>query len=74
MLNFDFLEKSLGIVSSPNFVYGFSRKNVSHVIFYKLTKFCYLIALRLEILESMCIAIVVNQIVMSKILKLSLSF
>ena len=74
MLNFDFLEKSLGIVSSPHFLYGFSRKNVSHAIFYKLTKFCYLIALRLEILESMCIAIVVNQIVMSKILKLSLSF
>ena len=26
MLNFDFLEKGLGIVSSPDFVYDFSRK------------------------------------------------
>ena len=26
MLNFDFLEKGLGIVSPPYFVYGFSRK------------------------------------------------
>ena len=26
MLNFDFLEKALGIVSSPHFVYDFSRK------------------------------------------------
>ena len=26
MLNFDFLENSLGIVSQPHFVYDFSRK------------------------------------------------
>ena len=26
MLNFDFLEKGLGIVSLPHFVYDFSRK------------------------------------------------
>ena len=26
MLNFDFLEKGLGIVSQPHFVYDFSRK------------------------------------------------
>ena len=34
MLKFDFLENILGIVSLPHFVYDFSRKNVSHVIFY----------------------------------------
>ena len=33
MLNFDFLEKGLGIVSLPHFVYDF-KKNVSHVILY----------------------------------------
>ena len=34
MLNFDFLEKGLGIVSPPHFVYDFFKKNVGHVIFY----------------------------------------
>ena len=32
--NFDFLEKGLGLVSSPHFVNDFLKKNVSHVIFY----------------------------------------
>ena len=31
--NFDFLEKSLVIVSPPHFVYDFS-KNISHIMFY----------------------------------------
>ena len=34
MLNFDFLEKSLGIVSPPHFAYNFSRKMFA---FYVLT-------------------------------------
>ena len=35
MLNFGFLEKSLGIVCPPPFVYDFSKKkNASHVKFY----------------------------------------
>ena len=29
MLNFDFLEEVLGIVSPPHFAYDFSKKNVS---------------------------------------------
>ena len=33
MLNFD-LEKGLGLVSPPHFVYDFFKKNVYHVIFY----------------------------------------
>ena len=43
MLNFNFSENGLGLLSSPHFVYGFSRKNVSHVTFYYLTKFHCLI-------------------------------
>ena len=34
MLNFDFLDKGLGIVSPAHFGYDFSAKNVPHVIFY----------------------------------------
>ena len=34
MLSFDFLEKSLGIVSPSHFVYNFSHKNISHVMLY----------------------------------------
>ena len=34
MLNFDFLEKGLAMVSSPHFVNDFSKKKVSHVTFY----------------------------------------
>ena len=45
MLNFDILEKGLGIVSPLYFVFDFFKKNVSHVLSYKLTKFHYLIAL-----------------------------
>ena len=44
MLTFNVLEKSLGLVSPPHFVYDFSRKNVSHVTFYQLIKFHCLIA------------------------------
>ena len=35
MLNFNFLEKGLGVVSPPHFVYDFvHEKNSSHVTFY----------------------------------------
>ena len=34
MLNFDFLEKGVGIVSPSRFVYDFSNKNISHVTLY----------------------------------------
>ena len=34
MLNFDFLEKGLGIVSPSHFVYDFSKENISHVTLY----------------------------------------
>ena len=44
MINFDFLEKGLGLTPSPHFMYDFTRKNISHVMFYSLTKFHCLIA------------------------------
>ena len=34
MLNFDFLEKGLGIVSPPHFLYDFSRKNLMFLMLY----------------------------------------
>ena len=34
MVNFNFSEKGLGLVCPQNFVDNFSRKKVSHVIFY----------------------------------------
>ena len=58
MLNFDFLEKSLGLVSPSYFVYDFSRK-----IFFMLYSNNWLnlidwLPLVLEILGNMCIVIV----------------
>ena len=43
MLNFDFSEKGLAIVSPPSFVYEFSRK-MFLIIFYYISKFHCLIA------------------------------
>ena len=42
MLNFDFLEKGLGIVSRPHFVHDFSRK-IFLMLYSTLTKFHSLI-------------------------------
>ena len=39
VLNFDFSENDLGLVPSPHFMYNFSKKDVSHVMF--LPKFHY---------------------------------
>ena len=61
MVNFDFLGKSLGIISPPHFVFDFSKKNVSYVL---LTDQISL-PLFLEILGNMCIVVY---------LKLTLSF
>ena len=58
MFNFDFLEKDLGLVSPPNFVYDFSRK-----IFLKLNSinypnFIYESSLLLDILGNMFIIVI----------------
>ena len=51
MLNFDFLDKGLGIVSLESFVYDFSTK-------INWPNFMAWLPLLLEILGNMCIAIV----------------
>ena len=58
MLNFNFLEKDLGIVSLPHFVYDFSRK--VFLMLYSINGPNFIARLRslLEILVNMCIAIV----------------
>ena len=54
MLNFGFLEKGLGIVFPPHFVYDFQEKCFScHIV---LTHQILRSPLRLEILGNMCIA------------------
>ena len=58
MLDFDFLEKSLGIVSSPHFVHDFSRKMFLMLYANNWPSFIVWLHLLLEILGSMCIAIV----------------
>ena len=58
MLDFDFLDKSLAIVSPAHFVYDFSTK--MFLMLYSISKpnFIAWFPLLLEILGNMCIAIV----------------
>ena len=65
MLNIDFLEKGLGIVSPPHFVYDFLRK--VFLMLYSITwpNFIMWLYLLPEILGIMCIVIVFNQAVTS---------
>ena len=58
MLNFDFLEKGLGIVSPPHFVYDFSRKIFLMLYSINRTNFIAWLPLLHEILVNMCIAVV----------------
>ena len=61
MVNFDFLEKELGTVSPLHFVYDFLRK--------------MFLMLPGQISWAICVLqLFVNQVVMSQILKLTLSF
>ena len=57
MLNFDFLEKDVAIVSTPYFVHDFSRKMV--LIWYSIDwpNFIVWLPLLLEILGNICVAI-----------------
>ena len=74
MLNFDFLEKGLGVVSPPHFGYDFSRNIFSCYVlsadqislpdYLYFLRYCAICVLKLF----------VNQVVMSSILKLTLSF
>ena len=58
MLNFDFVEKALGIVSAPHLLYDSSRK--MFLVLYSINRpnFIVWLPLILEILVNMCIAIV----------------
>ena len=58
MLNFDFIEKNLGIVSLPHFVYDFSRKMFLMLYSNNWPNFIAGLPLLLEIMAYMCIAIV----------------
>ena len=57
MLNFDFLEKDLGIASPPHFVYDFSKKIFFMLYFTNWPNFIASLSLLLDILINMCIAI-----------------
>ena len=58
MLNFDFLEKSLGIVSPPHCAYDYSKK--MFLVLYSISwpNLIASLPLLLEILGNMCITIV----------------
>ena len=58
MLNFDFLDKGLGIVSPAHFVYDFSTKIFLMLYSINRPNFIVWLPLLLEILGNMCIAIV----------------
>ena len=57
MVNFDFLDKGLGIVSPAHFVYDFSAKMILMLCFINWPYFIAWLFLLLEILGNMCIAI-----------------
>ena len=58
MLNFDFLETGLGIVSAPHFVCGFSRKVCILLYFINWLNSIVWLPLLLEIFGEICISIV----------------
>ena len=58
MINFDFLEKGLGLVSQPHFVYDFSRKMFLMSYHINGPNFIIWLTLPLETLDNMGIAIV----------------
>ena len=58
MLNFDFLEKGLRIVSPPYFMQDFWRKIFLMLYYINCPNFIFWLLLLLEILVNMCIAIV----------------
>ena len=58
MFNFDLLEKRLGIVFPPHIVYDFSREMFVMLYSSNWPNFIVWLALLLEILGDMCIAII----------------
>ena len=58
MLNFDFIDKGLGIVSPTHFAYDFSTKMFFMLYSINRPNFIVSLPLLFEILGNMCIAIV----------------
>ena len=58
MLNFEFLEKGLGIVCPSYFVYGFSIKMFLILYYVDCPTFIVSLLLLLEILGNMCIVVI----------------
>ena len=58
MLNFDFLDKGLGIVSPAHFVYGFSTEMLLKLYSINWLNFIVWLPLPLELLGNMCRAVV----------------
>ena len=58
MLNFNFLDKGLGVVSLSHFVYDFSIKMFLMLYSINWPNFIVWFTLLLEILDNMCIVIV----------------
>ena len=56
VLNFDFLDKGLGIVFSPHFVYDFSIKMFLMLYSINWPNFIFWLSLLLEILGNLCVA------------------
>ena len=74
MHNFDFLEKGLGIVSPPDFVYDFSRKLFLMLCSIKWPFFLPDCLYFLRYLSICVLQLFSNQVVMWSILKITLSF
>ena len=58
MLNFDFLEKDLEVVSRPHFMYDFSRKMFLMLHSINWPNFIFWLPLLFKVLGNMCVAIV----------------
>ena len=67
-------KKRSGTSLTASYSTWFLKKNISHIIFYELTKFHCLIALLLIILDNMCIVIICLPGCDVYVLKLSLAF
>ena len=72
MLNFDFLEKDQGIVSSPHFAYDFSKKKTFFMFYSIIDQISLLDCLYFLRYWSICVLeSFVNQVKASQILKLT---
>ena len=74
MLNFDILDKGLGIVSPAHYVYGFSTKMFLMLFSFNRPNVTVWMPLLLRCWAIFVLQLFVNQVLTSWILKLTLSF